>query len=361
MSRFISRSGEMNGVYLNISNEKRGNTIRVTARCTVCGRERTRSDKSWRRADLSRCNCAMFDKHEWHSVVRVSKERCEEVGMRKSFHDMIHKQLKVYPDMKYDDFDTVIAHIGKRPAETEVYEYILGIRRGIGTHDRLAKDYYWKKCVKKKCSHIAEYITGKNHREAKRLVKKCDAETISGIETALDAMRTHKRSLVEDYNAFIGRKRRGMKVIDLFKTSKPNGAMYYCFTLECVHCGLRRAARARRFLHGEIGCLNGCERRVDGMVKNSSAAGNSPIYRSKQKQHVRKHGLSIDDVLMLSSHLSEYTMTAGSEAAIYANAELGVGAMNLAAWQADLSQDAIWMTEAPLSMYPTAAFDGSWL
>lgn len=70
---FISNIGEKNGVYLNINRENRGAHSNVTIRCSVCGREFTRSNNTLYRKKFDKCICDELERGQIRQRNRLKR------------------------------------------------------------------------------------------------------------------------------------------------------------------------------------------------------------------------------------------------------------------------------------------------
>ena len=295
--------GARNGVYIITGRVNYGSDYRFKMRCTVCGRELERVRSSWRKYDLSKCMCDVMEKNARWSKRKILVANDEEYlyRCRQHFNARCRKYEKTIPGFKCDSFDDVLAAIGHKPDDTDLFTYRLSFKAGPHSKNKnmTIDNLEWKRMAKTKAiSLLQEAYFTKSRSGLARQVNKFDASTTLDVfQASKDKLKVIRNSLAEDYKCFIGRTIDKIEVIDLFETKTSTGT-YYQFTLKCKRCGATFTRTAHKFLKHHVRCPNLCNAKKHVAGKNSSVARYSAIRRQKEKMHMRRGELTTDQRLM---------------------------------------------------------------
>lgn len=327
--RFNGMKGEWNGVYLNVESIPHGSKRRVTVRCSVCGREFTRSRNTFMCHDLSHCICDEFEASNRHSRVRTPVERTY-MNCKTNFKVAVKEALEKNPNIKYDDFDVVWNAVGPKPRETEFKRYFLTRKhRGQRNPDFTADNMEWHPVLSSKAAMMAQSMyPQKNRRCCVEYAKKAmDSPNEDKFMHAVTLCEKVKNSY-EDYKCFVGRKIKSWRIIGVTKTITAPGHSQYSFDVQCTKCGKRCVKSAAKLIKYRETCR--CHASVGQSVKNSSTVSGSVIMRKRLRQARKSfirasiRGLTQDELLILQACLSEYTLHEGTPEYIYALLEVGL-------------------------------------
>ena len=326
---FHGMKGEWNGVYLNVESIPHGSRRRVTIRCSVCGREFTRSRNTFMYHDLSHCVCDEFEASNRHSRVRIPTDRTY-MNCKINFKVAVKDALEKDPGIKYDDFDTVWNAVGPKPKETEFKRYFLTRKhRGQRNPNFTADNMEWHPVLSSKAAMMVQSMYPKKNRRCcvEYAKKAIDAPNEDKFLHAVTLCEKIKNSY-EDYKCFVGRKIKSWRILGVTKSVVKPGHTQYDFEVQCTKCGKRCMKSAAKLIKYKETCR--CHSSVGQSVKNSSTVAGSVIMRKRLRQAKKSflkasiRGLTQDELLILQAHLSEYTLHESTPEYIYALLEVGL-------------------------------------
>lgn len=327
---FTSNVGEKNGVYLNVKREKNGCNIKLTIRCSVCGREFTRTNTVLQRLDMSCCVCERFIrgekyKNNWRGAKEIDINR-NFSRCKRSFELHLRERLRSQPDLRFDDFEKIWDVVGEKPQDTPFSRWILRRKCGGRKNPNFTVDNMeWFAVTTSKAVKMAESLSTDSHRScAKRAAK---AKLASSEDAYLSAIQRRIRKIrgESEYAEMVGKKKKSFRILDVIRTVSGR-ASRYTFRMRCEYCGKEVIRSAARVMNDCRPCR--CRSSAGRNARNSSVCSGSSLMRKKYMRF-NEHKMTLDQLLLLQATLSEYTINCGTQEYILSRLEAAFLGMDL--------------------------------